>query len=159
MTPLRVLYSHFWLFKPRGEIKSPDEIMLIEIKSGSCLPWSFDSPNQIRRSGEISQLTKKDQGSIPHLAERIKGLALYAIPNFAEAVSSLAARLLFRYKTDRLNLFLNFQGDYTPLSPINSLPEAHKEKKRHEERGETGEDREKIRDLLSYFQEFRELPL
>ena len=87
------------------------------------------TPNQVRRSGEISQLSREDQGSIPHLAERIKGLALYAIPNFAEADSSLAARLLSRYKTDWLNLFSDFQGDYTPIYPINSLPEAHKEKK------------------------------
>ena len=128
--------------------------MLIEIKFGSCLPWSFDYPDQVRRSGEISQLTREDQGSIPHLAERIKGLALYAIPSFAEAVSSLAARLLSRYKTDWLNLFSDFQGDYTPVFPINSLPEAHKEKKRrrHEERGEKGQDTEETRDLLSRFQ-------
>ena len=71
----------------------------------------------MRRSGEISQLTGKDQGSIPHLAERVKGLALDAIPSFAEAVSSLATGLLSRYKTDWLNLFPDFQGDYTPTPP------------------------------------------
>ena len=65
---------------------------------------------------------------------------LHAISSFAETISSLAARLLFRYKTDRLNLFPDFHDDYTPVSPINSLPEAHKIK-RQEERGETGQDR------------------
>ena len=97
----------------------------------------------------LSRSSREDQGSIPHLAERIKELALYAIP------SSLAVRLLSRYKTDWLNLFPDFQGDYTPVFPINSLPKAHKEKKA--ERGETGQDREEIRDLFSRFQEFREL--
>ena len=80
----------------------------------------------MRRSEGISQLTGEDQGSIPHLAERVKGLALHAIPSFAEAVSSLATRLLSRYKTDWLNLFPDFQGDYTPLRPINSLPGAQR---------------------------------
>jgi len=102
---------------------------LIEIEFGSCLPWSFDSPNQVRRLGEISQLTGEDQGSIPHLAEWVKGLALHAIPSFAEAVSSLAARLLSRCKTDWLNLFSDFQCDYTPVLPINSLPGAHQKKR------------------------------
>ena len=56
--------------------------------------------NQVRRSGEISQLTGEDQGIIPHLAERVKRLALHAIPNFTETVSSLATRLLFGCKMD-----------------------------------------------------------
>ena len=89
-------------------------------------------PNQVRRSEEISQLTGEDQRSIPHLAERVKGLALHAIPSFAEAVSSLAAMLLSRYKIDWLNLFPNFQDDYTPVLPINSLPRRDRQKRREE---------------------------
>jgi len=111
--------------------------MLIEIKFGSFLSWSFDSPNQVRRLGEISQLIREDQESIPHLAERIKGLALHAIPTFAETVSSLTTRLLSGCK-DWLNLFPDLKGDYTPVLPINSLLESHRE------RGETGKDREEI---------------
>jgi len=111
-------------------MKSPDKIIVIEIEFGSCLPWSFDSPNQVRRSGKISQLTGEDQGSIPHLAERVKGLALHAIPSFAEAVSSLAVRLLFRCKTDWPNLFADFQDDCTPVLPINSLPGRAKRERR-----------------------------
>ena len=70
-------------------------------------------------------------------------MALHAISSFAEAVSSLAVRLLSRCKTDLLNLFPDFQGDYTPILLINSLPGADEGKKR-EERGKTGKDREEI---------------
>ena len=50
--------------------------------------------------------------------------------------------------------FQIFLDDYTPVLPINSPLEAHKGGG-----GETAKDREEIRDLLSRFQEFRELLL
>jgi len=54
----------------------------------------------LRRLGEISQLTGEDQGSILHLAERIKGLALHAIPSFTEAISSLQQGYFPKAKQD-----------------------------------------------------------
>ena len=107
---------------------------LIEIKFDSCLPSSFDSPNQVRRSGEIFQLFGKNQGSIPHLAERIKRSALLAIPNFAKAVSSLAARLLSRCKQIDLIYFQIFRAIIPLFLLINSLPDAYTEKAGKKER-------------------------
>ena len=84
---------------------------------------------------------------------------LPAIPNFAEADSSLTARLLSRFKQIDSICFQIFKGHYTPALPINSPPGVHGEKKTHEEGKHTEAkktERRLNRDLFSCFQEFRE---
>ena len=95
----------------------------------------------VRRSGEIFQLFGKNQGSIPHLAERIKRSA---IPIFAEDDSSLAVRLLTNVKQIDLICFQIFRAIIPVLLLINSLPGARgrEEGARKEERGSEKERRD-----------------
>ena len=105
--------------------------MLIEIKFDSCLPWSVDSPNQVRRSGDLSVIWKESR-EYPSFSRADQEISTTYYLSFAKSVSSLAARLFSRCKIDWLNLFPNFQGDYTHVLPINSLPRRDRQKRREE---------------------------
>ena len=70
---------------------------------------------QVRRSGRSFSYLKRIKTD--------QEIDLPAIPNFAEADSSLAVRLLSRFSTD----------NYTPALPINSPPEVYERTQRERE--------------------------